>query len=424
MKFNCSISTQQFLDSTHRLMGARNKSLLARAAILAALGEGVPASYRLTDSQGVDLDENIILGERLERGGPHRVGEARRPRARRAGLPGGVSPASGIWLPALEGALEQLGPEPESNLPALFDQAGEDFAPAAAPAVRPPCRWWRGPVKVRLLIDGEEWVINAAGQNALLVVTGKPGTGKSQLALDLLAQVARQGVRILFFDLKGELEDDPNNPRQRQNREAFLELTGAKSVRLIRQGLPINPLVRDANPTVNAQVAYEMASLIRAFAPQLGAKQERHIAEAFQKLEAPDFASLAGQLEKMGATGVELALVKKILALNLFAGAQTGVSPEEWLSSSLVIDFKEFHNDNHTKALAVALILNFLMKRLDRNLPVKDGIQPLKMVLFVDEAHLLAAAGGQDAGCWEPWPGRAARGGSRCGWLRRMPMRF
>src|SRR6266446_2622006 len=30
------------------------------------------------------------------------------------------------------------------------------------------------------------------------------------------------------------------------------------------------------------------------------------------------------------------------------------------------------------------------MKKLSRNLPIKaDGIQPLKMVLFVDEAHLL-----------------------------------
>ena len=240
-----------------------------------------------------------------------------------------------------------------------------------------------------MLREGEEWVVNAAGDNGLLTILGKPGTGKSQLALDLLAQAARQGVHFMFFDLKGELEDDPNNAQQRRNRQTFLELTQAQSVRMIRQGLPINPLVRDANPTVNAQVAYEIASLIRAFAPQLGAKQERAIAEAFQELESPDFGSLAEQLKRMGATGVELALVKKIVSLNLFAGAKEGMSPEEWLGSSLVIDFKEFHNDNATKALAVALILNFLVKRLNGNLPVKEGIQPLKMVLFVDEAHLL-----------------------------------
>lgn len=37
----------------------------------------------------------------------------------------------------------------------------------------------------------------------------------------------------------------------------------------------------------------------------------------------------------------------------------------------------------------MGLTLNFLMKRLNRNLAIKKSIQPLKMVLFVDEAHLL-----------------------------------
>lgn len=71
--------------------------------------------------------------------------------------------------------------------------------------------------------------------------------------------------------MKGELEDDPNNPQQRQTRSRFLEQTGADYVRFVRQDLPINPLYRDQNPAVNAQIANEIASLIRCFAPQLGA---------------------------------------------------------------------------------------------------------------------------------------------------------
>ena len=54
-----------------------------------------------------------------------------------------------------------------------------------------------------------------------------------------------------------------------------------------------------------------------------------------------------------------------------------------------MIDFKDIGNDSETKALVVALILNFLMKHLNQNLAVKNSIQPVKMVLFVDEAHLL-----------------------------------
>ena len=221
------------------------------------------------------------------------------------------------------------------------------------------------------------------------MISGKPGTGKSQLALDLLAQVARQGVRFVFFDLKGELEDDPQNPKQRATRDEFLKLTGAKYVRLIQESLPINPLLCDENTNQNAPIAYEIAALIRCFAPQLGAKQERAIAEAYQALSAPSFAGLADELEGMDAQGVGAALIHKIVRFNLFASAQNAMSPDEWLQSSLVIDFKGFGNDTSTKSLAVALILNFLMKRMNQALPVENGVQPLKCVLFVDEAHLL-----------------------------------
>jgi hypothetical protein len=160
-------------------------------------------------------------------------------------------------------------------------------------------------------------------------------------------------------------------------------------VRLIQQSLPINPLYRHPNPTQNAQVAYEIANLVRCFAPQLGARQERNICDSYQQLQEPDFPSLAQQLEQNGATGVDLAIIEKIERFNLFASAQTAITPEAWLNSSIVVDFKDLGNDSETKALAVALVLNFLMKRLNQNLAVKEGIQPLKMVLFVDEAHLL-----------------------------------
>jgi hypothetical protein len=34
-----------------------------------------------------------------------------------------------------------------------------------------------------------------------------------------------------------------------------------------------------------------------------------------------------------------------------------------------------------------AFILNFFIERLNQNLSVRNGVQPLQMVLFVDEAH-------------------------------------
>src|SRR5207247_10006434 len=98
--------------------------------------------------------------------------------------------------------------------------------------------------------------------------------------------------------------DDPNSPedpspRNTQHatrpgtRTRFLEQTGAHYIRLIREGLPINPLYRDPNPTSNAQIAYEIANLIRCFATQFGASQEANFCEAYHRLPAPDSPALA-----------------------------------------------------------------------------------------------------------------------------------
>ena len=391
MKFKTSAAAHEFIEAVHSRVRARNKAVLGRSALFLALGEGVPPAFKVPDSQGVELDEETVVGDELKdviRAGLNRragrtLDEAGYRVEFRRHFEYGCQRLKAIW--------EDSGHDQARFVAAMLKLTGEDFGFSGdgAGARVPTLPVVETPVKLKLLADADEWILNEAGHNGLLVVSGKPGTGKSQLALDLLAQVARQGVRFVFFDLKGELEDDPTNKRQRETRKKFFDLTGAQHVRLIRQDLPINPLYRDPNPAVNAQIANEIAGLIRAYAPQLGANQQQALSDAYQNLPAPDFTSLLMELEQNGITGVPHAIVKRIVDCNIFASAQTGTSPEQWLRSSLVVDFKEFGNDSDTKSLAVALVLNFLMKRLNRNLPVKDNIQPLKMVLFVDEAHLL-----------------------------------
>lgn len=244
-------------------------------------------------------------------------------------------------------------------------------------------------VQLIALTDGPVWGLNNSGGNGLLVISGRPGSGKSQVALDLLAQAASRGVRFLFFDLKGELEESSDSASQQQKREQFLRQTKADYVRLISSSLPINPLVRGLGDADRAQIASEFAHLVKCFASQLGPNQERILREAYESLENPDLTGLVLELEARGEDGVVYSVCQKLESFRIFSNANDCETIDSWLQRSKVIDFKPLGNDNETKALVVAFILNSIMRRLNRQLPVSNGIQPIQMILFVDEAHLL-----------------------------------
>lgn len=393
MAFRPSKEAEEFIELVHARVGASTKAVLGRSAVCLALSERIPDSFKPAAASGKDISWDALVGElepvfnaALNLRAGRTLSEAQRQQEFRRHFEWGCRRMKELWE-------DEAGRDQGKFIAALLQRSTTVAAPhlpanevTSASAPQPVVEH---EVKLSLLTDAEPWILNRAGGNSLLVISGKPGSGKSQLALDLLAQVARQGVRFVFFDLKGELEDDPNNPRQRETRTKFLRQTGASYVRLIREELPINPLWREDNEAENNHTAYEIAALFGAFVPQLGAVQVGQLTESFQAMQQPDFTNWLVELESLGAQGVHRETLKRVCDYNLFASAALAKPVDQWLSSSLVVDFKSFGNDDATKALAVALILNLLMKKLNTQLAPKSNIQPLKMVLFVDEAHLL-----------------------------------
>lgn len=392
MKFKPSQAAEQFIEDVHQRVGARNKAVLGRSALMMALGQGVPEQFKSPDSLGADLNDETVLGdEGLRevvraalnfRNGRSLDETGYRQEFKRA-FDFGCLRMREIWDDASKDQskfVSELLKIGGSDL-GLSSSGGTGNFTSAGPV--------QEVVEIKLLADGDPWRMNdttVPGQpNSLLIISGQPGSGKSQLALDLIAQLSRQGVRFLFFDLKGEMEEAGDDAQKAANRKKFFDLTDAQYVRLIDNPLPVNPLYPGKSGPERANIASRIASLVRAFGPQMGPNQEDAIRDAYQDLQQPDFPSLVQQLEANGQEGVAVSVLSKIVDLNIFANAGTAKPFEDWIARSNIIDLKPLDND--TRVLVVAFILNFFIERLNKNLSVRDGIQPLQMVLFVDEAH-------------------------------------
>lgn len=387
MKFQISSATEDFIKSTYHKLGARNQAILARAGLFLALGRGVPTGFRPKDLKGVTLSDETVVGDDF-------AGTVRAAIQFHAGRPLDDDEYTAEFRRYLEygcGLLKDIWTESHSD-PVEFMRAllgGLVAAQDSERGLQPPVTYAGGEplvsaeVELHILEDHEPWSLNGvSASNALLIISGQPGSGKSQLALDLLSQLTSFGVPFLFFDMKGELGDES------ADRKPFLEDTGARYVRLVDDTLPINPLLASTSGPERARDASAVAEIIRAFAPQFGPLQERAVIGAYKDIGVVDFYALQDHLSAEGKTGVGLSVISRICDFQIFARSESAIPPSEWLSRSLVVDFKKM-TDGTTKALTVGLILNYLMATLSIKRDIVNGVQPLRLVVFVDEAHLL-----------------------------------
>ncbi|WP_410005398.1 DndE family protein [Aequorivita nionensis] len=233
--------------------------------------------------------------------------------------------------------------------------------------------------------------------NSHLAIMGKPGVGKTQFLLKILADIRVQSsyqTNFIFFDYKGDVV----------NNEGFIDITRSRTYRLLQnnESLPINPFVLPAYDEQSIQVsAREKAESFASINSKFGVVQKGALTEAIMAAYAkrasskepyPDFQDILElatmAYEEEGKRDDSLIEVLRDLAnFNLFWSHGHSVKPIDKLSNrSMIIDV---HAMPVLKELVGYLVIERLYKEMTSlpDSPVKDGRRTLRTILVIDEAH-------------------------------------
>lgn len=233
--------------------------------------------------------------------------------------------------------------------------------------------------------------------NSHLAIMGKPGVGKTQFLLKLLADIRAQSnyqTNFVYFDYKGDVVDNSR----------FLEVAKVQPYRLLQAGqsLPINPFVLSSydEQTINVS-AREKAESFASINSKLGVVQKGALTEAVRAGYAkragssnpyPDFQDVleiaTAAYEEDGKKDDSLIEVLRDLSdFDLFWKHGNETPPIEKLSNrTLVIDV---HAMPVLKELVAYLVIERMYKEMASmpDSPVIDGMRTIRTILVIDEAH-------------------------------------
>jgi DNA sulfur modification protein DndE len=233
--------------------------------------------------------------------------------------------------------------------------------------------------------------------NSHLAIMGKPGVGKTQFLLKLLADIRLQSnnqINFIYFDYKGDVIEN----------QKFVEVTKAQPYRLLQggQSLPINPFMLSSYDEQTIYVsAREKAESFASINSALGVVQKGALTEAIRAAYAkragsdtpyPDFRDVleiaTHMYEEDNKKDDSLIEVLRDLAdFNLFWKHGDEISPIDRLSSrTLLIDV---HSMPVLKELVAYLVIERLYKEMASlpDSPVEEGRRTIRTILVIDEAH-------------------------------------
>jgi len=233
--------------------------------------------------------------------------------------------------------------------------------------------------------------------NSHLAIMGKPGVGKTQFLLKILADIRIQSnyqTHFIYFDYKGDVVDN----------QRFIDIAKVQPFKLLQgnQRLPINPFVLPAydEQTINVS-AREKAESFASINSKLGVVQKGALTEAIRAGYAkradsntpyPDFQDILEianlMYEEEGKKDDSLIEVLRDLAnFELFWKHGDEAAPMDKISNrTMLIDV---HAMPVLKELVAYLVIERLYKEMAAlpDSPVEDGKRTIRTILVIDEAH-------------------------------------
>ncbi|QEE28212.1 DUF1832 domain-containing protein [Terriglobus albidus] len=233
--------------------------------------------------------------------------------------------------------------------------------------------------------------------NSHLAIMGKPGVGKTQFLLKILADIRIQSnyqTNFIYFDYKGDVIEN----------QRFLELARVQPFRLLQggQSLPINPFILPAydEQTINVS-AREKAESFASINSKLGVVQKGALTEAIRAAYAkragsassfPDFPDVLevamASYEQDGKRDDSLIEVLRDLSdFDLFWRHGNETAPLDRLANrTMLIDV---HAMPVLKELVAYLVIERLYKEMATlpDSPVTEDRRTIRTILVIDEAH-------------------------------------
>lgn len=231
--------------------------------------------------------------------------------------------------------------------------------------------------------------------NLNLMVTGSPGTGKTQLLKYLICKIREQGKNVLILDFKNDFASD----------RVFADRASLERVFVSFDGLPFNPLIPYPiqHPATGASLV-QVGQHINGIASvlkrtyNLGTQQQmavkNAIADAFSAMGIPtsgasefnpsmDFPDLGNVGEKLHVSNISAYnRLDPLFTLDLFKPTRRRDSFYALVNRSMIVDFSQIPSDEIKNTLAELIVLS---AHAYYNAQPHSG--SIRQVLVFDEAH-------------------------------------